>query len=672
MLSTVCDYLLNRIDFKGQSFNQFCGCCMLCFSPFTSFTQIDTTQFEEITVIGNHPKVEEYKRYSREEITELSPADLGILLKRVAGASVSDYGGVGSMKTLSIRGLGSTHTGILVNGFPNSNPQNGQVDFGRIQLENVESVTVELGPTSKINIPVSSQMKGNTVSLKTFEQSFSKKPFTLRSSAIIGSFGRKELNSSIKLGTNNSFLSFSGNLRSYEGDFQYSLPFDIENSLRQRSNNNMESYSLSLGAGKKWKSKRGIYHRARLFGNVNHIDRSLPGAIILYSAPSDEKLLTQTKQFGGDYSMFSDRFKMRSYLNVSGDQLRYQDPAYFNNDGFIDNHYQNRSVQSGFNTHLSISKIDLLVGNDVKLDALSSSRELGHPFRFSNIGMVGANIDFNYFNISPSLFHHFINDQNLNINHAKYYQRWNPQLALTSSQKLFNNLQLSIWYKHSSRAPSFNELYYSQIGNTSLSPEESQQTNVGYVWVWNKKKVSGSISGNLFYNRLTNKIVALPTQNLFVWSIQNVGSVHSYGKDVTIDLAFKITKNLSVDLSSTTTYQSVSDRSSKDSPSYGHQIANTPNWTNASDIQFKWRQWNLGVSSLYMGKRHALNENITANELDSYLVFDTQFSYRLELNNSQQLLFQAGIKNVMNSQYYHINYFVMPGRNYFLKIAYEI
>ncbi len=229
-----------------------------------------------------------------------------------------------------------------------------------------------------------------------------------------------------------------------------------------------------------------------------------------------------------------------------------------------------------------------------------------------------------------------------------------------------------MWYKHTSRAPSFNELYYSQIGNTSLIPEESQQGNAGYMYLFEKKKLSGSISGNIFLNRISNKIVALPTQNLFVWSIQNVGKVLSYGKDLSLALNIKFSEKYDLDITTTTTYQSVTDRSSEENPSYKHQIANTPVWTNTSDLQLNLQKISIGFSSLYMGERYSLNENIAMNELDSYLVFGANLSYALTIKNKHKLLFQAGIQNALNTQYYHINYYIMPGRNYFFKLAYEI
>ncbi len=672
MLSTVSKYLLWSFDRTCQGILQFCGFCLLCFFSINAFGQVDTTKFEEVVIFGNHQKIEEHKNYSRDDIEDFAPTDLGVLLKRVAGATIADYGGIGSMKTMSIRGMGSTHSGLVVNGYPQSNAQNSQIDFGNIQVENIENITVKLSPSNNVTIPVSSQMQGNFVSIETFEQSFTNQRLSIRGASTLGSFGRKELSTNLKVGSQTSFLSFSGNVRSYDGDFKYQLPYNIESENRKRLNNEMSSYLFSIGAGKKWQSRASVNHRIRLFADLNHVDRSLPGAVILYNSPSKESLLTENKQVGGDYSLFSKRLNLRSFLNVSSKSLRYNDPEYFNTDGFIDNRYFNNTYQSGINSEVKFDAINLLIGNDIRFDNLMSSRDLGSPERLSNVGMIGGKIDVKYFELNTSLFYHYVSDRNIVNSHSKNYSRFNPQISLTSSDKLFKRLQLVMWYKHSSRAPSFNELYYSQIGNTSLVPEQSQQANAGYMYLFEQKKISGSISGNIFLNQISNKIVALPTQNLFVWSIQNVGKVLSYGKDISIALNIKFNDRYDLDISTTTTYQSVTDRSSKGSPSYGHQIANTPAWTSTGDLRLNLKKFSLGFSSLYIGERYALNENVAMNKLDAYLVFGTSLSYILAFKNTHELKLQGGVQNIFNAQYYHINYYVMPGRNYFLKIAYEI
>ncbi len=672
LLSTVCNFLFGKRGVQSHHFSQFCGYCMLCFFSCLSFAQSDTSEYEGVTVIGKHAKIDEHNSYNRQEIQALAPADLGILLKRVSGATIADYGGIGSMKTISVRGLGSTHTGVLLNGFPQANPQNGQTDLSNFQLENTESVAVSIAPLQKIKVPVSSLMQGNMIALETFQQTFANRPFMVRASTTIGSFGQREAYAGFKLGNQRQFLSSSAQFRSYDGDFHYTLPHDNLNKERVRSNNNLTSYNFSIGCGKKWRTGKNIRHRVRMTSQVKHIQRSLPGAVILYNSPTNEQLTTQQKQLGGDYSIFSKRFRLRAFANLNQQQLRYFDPDYLNNQGFIDNQYDNKNLQGGFHGKWTWDKLHLHFGSDIALHHLNSSRNLGVPQRSTSISMIGASKKLSHLSVNATLFHHSINDQNAPLTHQSSYNRWNPQFTITTSEELLDNLQFTLWYKHASRAPTFNELYYSQIGNTTLIPEESQQMNFGYMWLFNQNSVNVAVKGNVFYNNVHNKIVALPTQNLFVWSIQNVGKVQTYGTDLSFELGVQISHDLRIELASSVTHQSVTDRSKRSSPSYGDQIANTPRWTQSNDLQIKWKQWTLTSSSLYIGERYALNENNVTNQLDAYLVFDANINYAWKMKKSRVLNVQVGVKNLANRSYYHINYFVMPGRNYFIKLAYEL
>ena len=55
-------------------------------------------------------------------------------LKRFAGVQVKDYGGVGGMKTVNIRGLGAGHTGVTYDGVQVGDCQSGQVDLSASRL----------------------------------------------------------------------------------------------------------------------------------------------------------------------------------------------------------------------------------------------------------------------------------------------------------------------------------------------------------------------------------------------------------------------------------------------------------------------------------------------------------------------------------------------------------
>ena len=59
-------------------------------------------------------------------------------IRYFSGLQIKDYGGVGGLKTVNIRSMGTNHMGVYYNGIQLGNAQNGQVDLGKFSLENIE------------------------------------------------------------------------------------------------------------------------------------------------------------------------------------------------------------------------------------------------------------------------------------------------------------------------------------------------------------------------------------------------------------------------------------------------------------------------------------------------------------------------------------------------------
>ncbi|UCF68047.1 MAG: TonB-dependent receptor [Acidobacteriota bacterium] len=71
--------------------------------------------------------------------------DLGDLLRRVPGARIHDYGGLGRFATVSLRGSTAEQVTVLVDGVPQNRALGGPVDLSPIPLGHLERVTVFRG-----------------------------------------------------------------------------------------------------------------------------------------------------------------------------------------------------------------------------------------------------------------------------------------------------------------------------------------------------------------------------------------------------------------------------------------------------------------------------------------------------------------------------------------------
>lgn len=67
-----------------------------------------------------------------------------------SGVQLKDYGGVGGIKTVNIRSMGTNHMGVFYDGIELSNAQNGQVDLGMYSLDNIEEISLYNGQKSEI------------------------------------------------------------------------------------------------------------------------------------------------------------------------------------------------------------------------------------------------------------------------------------------------------------------------------------------------------------------------------------------------------------------------------------------------------------------------------------------------------------------------------------------
>ena len=89
----------------------------------------------------------------KESIVRLGVTDIADALHRLPGITLRDYGGAGGMKTVSVRGFGSQHTGVCYDGIALSDCQTGEIDVSRYSLENTESIRLTIGDNDDIFIP---------------------------------------------------------------------------------------------------------------------------------------------------------------------------------------------------------------------------------------------------------------------------------------------------------------------------------------------------------------------------------------------------------------------------------------------------------------------------------------------------------------------------------------
>ena len=113
--------------------------------PPTHSSPFDTLQHIKEVVITAKAAGRELmpaQHLQAKQLEQLGSQSVADALRYFAGLQVKDYGGVGGIKTVNIRSMGTNHLGVYYDGVELGNAQNGQTDLGQLSLDNVEEISL--------------------------------------------------------------------------------------------------------------------------------------------------------------------------------------------------------------------------------------------------------------------------------------------------------------------------------------------------------------------------------------------------------------------------------------------------------------------------------------------------------------------------------------------------
>ena len=84
-------------------------------------------------------QIQQLNKTQLQQINSISVADAA---RFFSGVVLKDYGGIGGLKTNSVRSLGANHTGVLYDGMMMGDAQGGQIDLGTISLDQLEQISL--------------------------------------------------------------------------------------------------------------------------------------------------------------------------------------------------------------------------------------------------------------------------------------------------------------------------------------------------------------------------------------------------------------------------------------------------------------------------------------------------------------------------------------------------
>lgn len=108
-------------------------------------------EVQEVIVVENRKKeIIPAQSLSGETLQNLNSQSVADALRYFSGVQIKDFGGIGGIKTVNIRSMGTHHIGVFYDGIQLGNAQNGQIDLGRYSLDNIEEIQLYNGQKSNI------------------------------------------------------------------------------------------------------------------------------------------------------------------------------------------------------------------------------------------------------------------------------------------------------------------------------------------------------------------------------------------------------------------------------------------------------------------------------------------------------------------------------------------
>ena len=562
---------------------------------------------------------------SRIDVLPVSGAfSVSEVLNLSSGLHVGDNGGVAGLKSVSLRGLGSAHTSIYLDGVRVGNVQSGQNDLSMLPLEDLSSAAVDYAQ--------------NSVMFKTARPVFGNSPVAGKVRFYAGSFGTYLPYARLHFKLSDK-MSLSANAAGVfsKGDFVYG-------DGQVRTNNDIEQYRGGLDLFGIMDG--GDYHVKAYYSQV---ERGTPGSV---TCPSDDRQKDKNAFIQGHMTKsFGSLYTLHASAKGSYDDIYYSS-------AWGDSNYGQTELQ--LNTAHDFQVVDwcrLSLAADLQWDGLKSS--MYNASRLTAFSALAASFSTDRLLANVAVEFTGAFDKGA-------LSRYAVSPSADIRFRIFEGFDIIAFGRRAYRVPTFNELYYVGYGNPDLRPEDAWLTDLGVEYdrsFGDSWTVRAKVDG--FFNYLTDKITSAPTpEDPAIWAPYNIGKVLSTGMDAAAGFVWR-SGDWRCAFDAKYTLLSAEDKT-PDSYSYGQQIPYIAKHSLILNAVASWKGWALTpVWQFRSGRTDG------SGMLDDWNTLDLSLSKELKLPRTGPLIFRFSVRNVTDCRYEVSSGYPMPGRSFIGGVEYR-
>lgn len=598
-------------------------------------------------------------------------SDIADAMHRLPGITLRDYGGAGGLKTVSVRGFGASHTGVVYDGLPLNDSQSGQIDVSRYSLDNVGSLTMVIGDNDDIFVPARVAASAASLFIRTMPAKVDSLGLTAQFRTGSWEYYNPFFRIALPVGGKVS-VSAIGEYIHADNDYPFTF-FNGDTYTRERRNNSlMNSGHGEINVVYTPDSRSSFSAKAYYYDNA----RRLPGPIIYYNNVCHERL-RETNAF----AQLNYRRVLNSEWVVQGSgKFNFSRSLYHDEDGkypggeLNQNYWQREAYATGSVMWLPAEAWALDYSVDYSYNNLTSNLvDDIRPYRNSLLQSLTARWRTGRITaMARALYSVYLNGAK-DGESAKDASRLSPSLSVSVRPFDAENLFVRFSYKNIFRVPTFNEAYFDHYGSVDLLPETTDQLNLGFTWNPQPHSwlTSASFTLDGYMNHVNDMIVGIP-YNMFVWQMVNLGKVRVFGVDFTCNLSVRLAHRQSLYFAANYSYQRAQPRTSPDASDWMKQVAYIPMNSGSLSLTYENPLVNVVWHTTAVGARYATNNNLPATRIAGYAESGIAAWHVFNLRKGHTIELRGDLLNLFDKQYEVVARYPMPGRSWQLTVKFQL
>jgi len=504
------------------------------YSDNESFSGKDSVKkvFPEINVeadkiIDDNLKFTSFTQISDKVVTKIAGNDFAKAITLSPGVFVQDYGGMGGLKTVSLRGTNSQQSLITIEGMRLNSSQNGSFDLNTIPASAFDNIQVIKGGVSAL---MGGNAIGGVINMEIADIILNEDSIYYDSELLLsyGSFSDYSANSGLKHNENLMAYGFVGEINGSNGDYPFEINEFGRTKVVRRENADYFKVNgmlfLDLDYDKYRNKNIAFIHTS--FGGI-------PGAVLQGNIEN-----ASAEFFKYDFMIISkhaydmnDQLRFDAGLFVKFNDLNYTDTTAITHQPEMNFFTKDFRLEAGAN--YDINFVDLKFGTSLGYSTLVGDMLQPSVDRYVNRAEFSLSMLANSDDLHLS-FGSFKSQAGIRMDAIEDISPFYSPMAGIIYTANFFPANLKLHWSKNFRAASFNEMYYLNYGNINLKPEISTSWNLS-LGVFPFEFIN--INSSVFLITTKEQIISVP-KGPMNWSARNMAEVLSKGIEVNLSGIF--------------------------------------------------------------------------------------------------------------------------------------